>query len=464
MIRLALCLLLGAPLWAQSGGVEGAWQGTLKAGTISLRIGLHVTKEANGSLSSKLDSIDQGAMGLPAQVTTFHEGKLHLELPNLHATFDGTLNADGNEISGTFTQGAAMPLTFRRVEHVEALNRPQMPRPPFPYNAEDVAYESGPIHLAGTLTFPKGAGPFPAALLITGSGPEDRDETLFGHKPFLVIADFLTRHGIAVLRLDDRGVGKSTGSSSRATLDDMAGDVLAGVQFLRGRKEIDGSRIGLIGHSEGGIVGPLAASRDPRVAFVVMLAGTGVTGEQVLYLQGELIARAAGAASGAIAENRVVQKMMIDAVRESKDESDATEKMKAGWERLKAAAPAEQRKQMAARDSMIAAQFASIASPELRSFLFYDPAVTLRKVTVPVLAMNGSRDLQVSPRQNLPAIAAALAEAGNQNFTIAELPGLNHLFQHCNDCTIAEYGKLEETLSPSVLEMLAGWIARTLAQ
>jgi fermentation-respiration switch protein FrsA (DUF1100 family) len=459
MIRKAVWLMLAPFLWAQPGGVEGTWQGTLHAGAISLRIGLHVGRDANGELVSKLDSIDQGAMGLPVHVTTFHEGKLHLELPNLHATFDGTLSADGREIGGTFTQGAPMPLTFRRVAQIETLKRPQTPKPPFPYNAEDVAYDShGGIRLAGTLTFPRGAGPFPAALLITGSGPQDRDETLFGHKPFLVIADALTRRGIAVLRLDDRGVGKSTGSSTQATLDDMAGDVLAGVQYLRGRKEIDGGRIGLIGHSEGGIVGPLAASRDPRIAFVVMLAGTGVTGEQVLYLQGELISRSAGAGAEAIAQNHEVQKMILDALRESKDEKDAIEKMKAGWEKMKAAAPEDRRRQMIAREQAVFAQFTAITSPELRSFVFHDPAATLRKLKMPVLAMNGSRDLQVPPQQNLPAIAGALSAGANQDFTIAELPGLNHLFQHCTDCTVAEYSKLEETFSPAALELLGDWI------
>ncbi len=458
MIRKTLWLLLAALVWAQPGGVEGTWQGTLHVGAISLRLGLHVTRAASGALVSQLDSIDQGAMGLPVQVTTFQDGRLHLELPNLHATFDGTLNTAASEISGTFTQGAAMSLTFRRVAAIEALKRPQTPKPPFPYNAEDVAYDRGGIHLAGTLTFPKAAGPFPATILITGSGPQDRDETLFGHKPFFVIADALTRRGIAVLRLDDRGVGKSTGSSSQATLDDMAGDVLAGVEYLRGRKEIDGGRIGLVGHSEGGIVGPMAASRDPRIAFVVMLAGTGVTGEQVLYLQGELIARSAGASADAIAQNHEVQKMMLDALRDSKDGNDAIEKMKATWEKLKAAAPEERRKQMAAREQAVFAQFTALSSPELRSFAFYDPAAALRKLKMPVLAMNGSRDLQVPPQQNLPAIAAALATGGDQDFTIAELPGLNHLFQHCNECTVAEYGKLEETFSPAALEVMGNWI------
>jgi len=461
MMRFALFLLLAWPLRAQLGGVEGTWQGTLNVGAVSLRLGLHVAKDASGALVSTLDSIDQGAMGIPVGTTKFDQGKLHLELPNLRASFDGTLSADGNEISGTFTQGGDLPLTFRRVAEVEKLKRPQTPKAPFPYVAEDVTYEGqGGVKLAGTLTLPKGSGPFPAAILITGSGPQDRDETLFEHKPFFVIADALTRRGIAVLRVDDRGVGKSAGKSSEATLDDLAGDVLAGTAYLRGRKEVDGNRIGLIGHSEGGIVGPLAASRDPRVAFVVMLAGTGVPGDQVMERQAEMIAHSAGASDAAIAQNRTVQKAMIEALRDSKDPQGAVAKMRLSWEKLKFSAPDDVRQQMASHEQAVFAQVAAFASPELRSFVFYDPAPTLRKLKMPILALNGSRDLQVSPAQNLPVIAAALAAGGNKDYTTKELPGLNHLFQQCHECTLAEYTTLEETFSPSALELMGDWILK----
>ncbi|MDP8982639.1 MAG: alpha/beta fold hydrolase [Acidobacteriota bacterium] len=306
-------------LWAQP-AIEGTWQGTLQAGGVPLRLGLHISRGASGLLSSTLDSIDQGAMGLPVKETTFSSRNLHLEMPNLKATYEGTLSDDGTEIAGTFTQGMPLPLTFRRVDKVEILKRPQNPKPPFPYDAVDVTYETkAGIRLAGTLTSPRGEGPFPAAILITGSGPQDRDETLFQHKPFWVIADYLTRRGIAVLRVDDRGVGKSTGQSTQATIDDMADDVLAGVDFLKSRKQIDARHIGVIGHSEGGIVGPAAAARSADIAFVVMLAGTGVDGEHILYLQAELANRAAGAGDDVIASNRKLQQMIFDAMRSEKD-------------------------------------------------------------------------------------------------------------------------------------------------
>jgi pimeloyl-ACP methyl ester carboxylesterase len=437
--------LASAVLCAQS-GVEGTWQGTLDVGAIKLRLGLHVSKDAEGQLTSKLDSVDQNAMGIPVKVTTFAVNTLHLELPNLHATYDGKLSADGSQISGTFMQGAPLPLVLKRVERVETLNRPQNPKPPYPYDAQDVAYEtSGGIKLAGTLTLPRGAGPFPAAIMITGSGPQDRDEALMGHKPFLVIADYLTRRGIAVLRLDDRGVGGSTGNSTRETLDDMAGDVVTGVGYLKGRKEIDGKHIGVIGHSEGGIVGPVAAARSADIAFVIMLAGTGVTGAEVLKLQGEAVIRASGGSEEKVAEEHTIQDMIFRILRSEKDDKAAVEKMMA---------------EGGGSDPAMRAQFTAVTSPEMRSFLFYDPAEALRKLRVPVLALNGSRDLQVPPQQNLPAIAAALAAAGNSDFTVSELPGLNHLFQKCNKCTVQEYGELEETFSPTALAIVGDWLVR----
>ena len=453
--------VLAAALWAQPGGIEGTWQGTLNAGAISLRLGLHVSRDDKGGLVSKLDSLDQGAMGLPVQQTTFANNKLNLEMPALGAKFEGTLSANGGEIVGTFTQGAPLPLTLKRVDKIAALNRPQNPRPPFPYDAVEVSYVTKPgIQLAGTLTVSKGPGPFPAAIMITGSGPQDRDSTMFEHKPFWVIADYLTRRGIAVLRVDDRGTGKSTGNSSRETLDDMVADVLAGVDYLKGRKEIDAQRIGLIGHSEGGIVGPAAAARSSAVAFVVMLAGTGVDGEHVMYRQADMIMRAAGAPDDAVAKNRTIQEMIFNVLRSEKDDQAALEKLRAAWAKLRPEATGPERHEMEAADAAMDAEFKKVLTPEMRSFIFHDPAESLGKLKAPVLAMNGSRDLQVSPSQNLPAIAAALAAGGNTDFTVVELPGLNHLFQKCNQCTPTEYGTLEETFSPGALEIMGDWLVR----
>lgn len=454
-----ITLAATATLCAQP-GIEGTWQGTLDAGAMKLRLGLHVTKSASGELSSTLDSIDQRAMGIPAKVT-FSGSTLHLELPSLGAKYDGTLSADGKEISGTFVQGATLPLAFRRVEKVETLNRPQDPKPPFPYDAQDVSYENKTgIKLAGTLTLPRGQGPFPAAIMITGSGPQDRDESLLGHKPFLVIADYLTRRGIAILRVDDRGVGGSTGDSTQTTIEEMAGDVVVGVEFLKGRKEIDAKRMGVIGHSEGGLVGRAAAVRSADVAFVVILAGTGVRGDDALRKQGEAVIRASGGTDKAVKQQRFMQDMIFGIMKSEPDSKAAIAKMDAEWAKIKAQLPEAELKGLGVTDEAIHTQFVALTSAEIRSFLFYDPAEALRKLKAPVLALNGSRDLQVLPEQNLPPITAALASAGSTDFTIAQLAGLNHLFQKCKKCTVTEYGELEETFSPGALEIMGDWIVR----
>ena len=442
---------------AQTPDFTGNWQGTLDAGAARLRLGLHVTRNPAGEYASTLDSIDQGALALPVAVTQAAGTTLHLELPNLRATFDGTLDSTGTAITGTFSQGLLLPLVLRRVEQVETLRRAQLPAPPFPYTSEEVTYQNAQGKLAGTLTKPKEAGPFPAVLLITGSGPQDRDETIAGHKPFLILADYLARRGFAVLRVDDRGVGGSAGKSTGQTLDQMAQDVTTGLQFLQARKEIDAAHIGLLGHSAGAVVGPLAASRTSGVAFLVMLAGPGVTGEEVVRLQASLILRSLGTPENVVERNRKEQDAMLAILKSEPDPKAAAEKIRAAVGKLRESLSDAQRRQ---GEQPLEAQIAQAVSAEFRSFLAHDPAAILKKISVPVLALNGSRDLQVPPAQNLPPIAAALASGGNADFTVAELPGLNHTFQQCVVCTLAEYGSLEQTISPAVLETIGDWLTR----
>jgi pimeloyl-ACP methyl ester carboxylesterase len=334
----------------------------------------------------------------------------------------------------------------------ETPNHPQNPKPPFPYRSVEVSYQNtaAGVKLAGTLTLPPGTRRFPAAILITGSGPEDRDETILGHKPFWVISDYLSRRGIAVLRVDDRGVGGSTGDAMKATIPDQAGDVLSGVEYLKSRADIDARHIGVIGHSEGGIIGAVAASRSPSIRFVIMLAGTGVPGLQVLRLQEDMILRAAGAGEATIARNRAAADMMVEVIQSEPDNQAALARIRSRLEEMRNPMP----------DADIQKQIAMVRAPETQSMLTYDPAEALRKLRVPVLALNGSKDVQVPPQQNLPAIAAALKAAGNADFTVKELPGLNHLFQSCNQCTVAEYASIEETFSPAALAIIGDWVAR----
>ncbi len=313
-----------APAPATSNGIQGIWLGTIHApGGIALRIQLHIERDATGALTAKMDSLDQNVNGIPVPKATLTDSAFHFEVPTSAMSYDGTLNAAKDEITGTVTLGGnPQPLNFKRSDQVAAEpKRPQNPVKPYPYIEEDVSYANAKapeVTLAGTLTLPRGAGPFPVALLICGSGPHDRDEALLGHKPFLVISDYLTRHGIAVLRYDKRGVAKSTGSYALAKTSDFATDAEAGIAYLKTRKEIDPHRIGLIGHSEGGTIAPLVASRNPEIAWIVLLAGTGLRGDEILFLQQALIAKAQGAPDDMIAKSHALNAKLFAAASAEK--------------------------------------------------------------------------------------------------------------------------------------------------
>jgi fermentation-respiration switch protein FrsA (DUF1100 family) len=351
-------------------------------------------------------------------------------------------------------------LTLKRLAKAPEFARPHDPKKPFPYAAEEVVYENkaAGVKLAATLTLPKGAGPFPAVVLITGSGPQDRDETVAGHRPFLVLADYLTRRGIAVLRADDRGVGGSTGDVFKSTTADFADDALAGVAYLKGRKEVHPKQIGLLGHSEGGIAAPLAAVKSADIAFIVLLAGTGLPGEELLYLQGERVGRAAGAGEKELARGRALQEAFFAILKKEKDAAAVRKQLLAAVEAERAKLSDEEKKAAKGQEVALQAQLKMIQTPWFRYFLTHDPRPALRQVRCPVLALNGAKDVQVPSKENLGAIEKALREGGNKDFTVKELPGLNHLFQTCKTGGIAEYGTIEETIAPAVLDLVADWV------
>lgn len=429
--------------------VVGSWEGTLDAMGTKLRIGVAVAIQPDGRLSATMDSPNQGAYGMPLSDVTFADGVLKFALKSAGGMFEGKLNPAGPEIAGTWTQGPlSLPLVLKKAEKLSRPDRPQEPKPPFPYTSEEVAIVNAPakVTLAGTLTRPDGAGPFPAVVLITGSGPQNRDEALLGHKPFLVLADYLTRRGIAVLRYDDRGIAKSTGDFAAATSEDFATDALAAWQALRARPDIDPRRIGLVGHSEGGLIAPMLAARTPGIAFVVMLAGPGVTGEQIMLRQAVLIMKAAGAPEEAIASNTKLQTQIFTVLREETSNARIVERLSA----IPVPGPKE----------ASAALVKQSSSPWFRFFAPYDPAPALEKVACPVLALAGELDLQVPADQNLPVIEAALKKGGNKDATVVRLPGLNHLFQPCKKGTPDEYAQIEETMSPVALDTVATWIRK----
>jgi len=444
----------------------GFWAGSLSFGGAELRVVVKIVRAPDGALKATMDSPDQGAKDIPVDSVWIEGSKLSFTVKVVNGSFAGAFNADTQEIEGTWTQGISLPLKLKRSETLPETARPQEPKRPLPYLEEEVSYENekAGIKLAGTLTRPTTGGPFPAVLLITGSGPQDRDEMVFGHRPFLVIADYLTRRGLAVLRVDDRGVGGTTGQLSAATSDDLAGDVLAGIRYLKSRPDINGRRIGLIGHSEGGIIAPMVASRSSDVAFIVLLAGTGVTGEEILYDQGELIARAAGTTEDDIKKNLDIQKRCFAALKESGDPKTVEEKLKPILDEAYLALSDEEKKLYGAEGEWAARQVKALTSPWFRFFLTYDPRPTLSKVTCPVLALGGSKDLQVPAAKNLEAIGEALRRGGNKSYTTIELPGLNHLFQSTETGALSEYGKNEETFSPHALETIGDWILSVVSQ
>lgn len=447
--------------------VVGTWLGTLEvpAGA-ELRIVFHIEESDSGALTATLDSPDQGARGIPVSRVALVGDTLRMSVAAVGGSYEGRLEA-ADRILGTWRQpGAALPLELRRVEEVEGPSRPQEPEPPLPYDVEEVRYENpeAGIELAGTLTLPEGGGPFPAVLLISGSGPQDRDETVFGHRPFLVLADHLTRRGIAVLRVDDRGVGDSDGSFAEATSLDFASDAQAGITYLKARPEVDPEAIGLVGHSEGGIIAPMVTRRSDDVAFLVLLAGPGLPGEDLLLLQGTTIARAMGAREQQIESQRELQEALFRVVREEEDpEARKARLEKVLRNRLRGLTDAELAvggipSDSAGQRAWLEAQVERAASPWFRFFLGHDPRQDLRGVSVPVLALIGELDLQVPPDENLPEIEAALVRGGNRDVTVMELEGLNHLFQRAETGSPAEYAHIEETMAPEAMEAVAQWI------
>ncbi len=436
---------------AQPSDIDGAWLGTLDAGSAKLRVVFHIVNTEDG-LNTTMDSLDQNTKGMPTTSTVRNGSSLKIEAKAIGGVFEGKIAADLSSIDGNWSQsGHTMPLVLKRVKDQAdlELKRPQNPVKPYPYREEEVTYENKAqnVTLAATLTIPQGKGPFPGVVLITGSGPQDRDESLLGHKPFLVLSDYLTRHGIIVLRTDDRGIGKSTGVFAKATTADFATDTEAAIAYLKTRAEVDSHKIGLIGHSEGGVIAPMVAARDKDVAFIVMMAGTGVPGDQVLVAQGEAIQVVNGGKPEDAARNAATEKAMLTLIETEKDESVLEKELR---EKMTGDVP----------EAQIGAQIKQITSPWFRYFLTYDPAIALRKVTCPVLAINGEKDKQVIPSQNLPPIRKALEESGNKHFEVDELPGLNHLFQTAKTGSPTEYAQIEETMSPVALEKVTTWVAK----
>ena len=439
--------------------ITGKWNGVLKVQGTQLRLVFNVSKSGE-SITSTMDSPDQGANGIPVTKTTFENSKIKFEVTNARIEYDGVLK--GDEIIGTFKQGGQefqMNLSRKAIEK-EVVKRPQEPIKPYSYYSEDVNFQNtkANITLAGTLTLPKKEGVFPVVILISGSGPQNRDEELVGHKPFLIISDYLTKNGIAVFRYDDRGVGQSKGDFKTATSADFATDVESAITYLKTRKEINKKKIGLVGHSEGGLIAPMVASKSKDVSFIVLLAGTGIPGDKLLVLQQELIARANGASEADIKKTVQANAKLFEIVVKSTDNQKLKADLTSKISELISNDPTTEIPNGITKEQFITLQVNQIASPWMEYFMKYNPALTLEKVKCPVLAVNGAKDLQVPPKENLNAIKNALAKGGNKNVKTIEFPDLNHLFQESKTGSPNEYASIEQTFSPIALAEITKWI------
>lgn len=460
----AILLLVIAPaLFAQD--VTGPWHGLISFPGGSLRFSMNITKTAAGTYTATADSPDQGVKGMPIQSVTFDGRTLAFAIPEAQVEYKGTL--ENNIIKGTFSQGGqplALDLSREEVKKEKPAGpvRPQEPVKPYPYRSEDVTFknEKAGITLAGTLTLPQKEGSYPAVVLITGSGAQNRDEEILGHKPFLVLADHLTKNGIAVLRYDDRGIGASGGNFATALTSDFAADAAAAVQYLATRKEINKSQIGLIGHSEGGAAAPMVAANNPDVAFIVLMAGPAIPGDEIMMLQNYMLGKANGMPEEELTKLGNINRHIYDVIKQEEDLNIMKSRLQAVFNKEMKPLLHSKGISQGDIDNYATMQVTELASPWYSNFIKYNPAVYLEKVQCPILAINGENDLQVAPKPNLDAIARTAEKSGNKRVTVKQLPGLNHLFQESATGLPAEYGTIEQTISPVAMNEVSGWILR----
>ncbi|MGN6477928.1 MAG: alpha/beta hydrolase family protein [Flavipsychrobacter sp.] len=459
---LSIAALVAITLSANAQSIlPGNWEGKLDAGSMTLRMVLKV-QEADGKYSGLLSSPDQGVSNIPIGPVQLKGDSVFFSAgPN--ANYEGKLNSEA--MNGVWHQnGMTFPLDLAKTEKPSEVVRPQTPVPPFQYESEDVSFTNADksITYGGTITIPRTPGAKPALLLITGSGAQNRDEELAGHKPFAVIADYLTNKGYIVLRVDDRGVGKTTGSRKTATSADYAKDANAAIDYLKSRKEVNPKKIGIMGHSEGGMIAPMVAASRNDIDFIILEAGPGVKIYELMEDQSAASLESEGMPAGIVADYRKLYRGFEQSLITGTSEADARNKMNEvmkAW--LKVAKPGSI-EIVGTTDSARAKfidDFVEIYNDKwFTYFLKYDPQPTLEKLKCKVLAINGSRDIQVLPKSNLDGIRQSLAKSKSKKYDVIELEGLNHLFQECNKCTVAEYGTLDQTISPKALGTVSDWL------
>lgn len=458
ILVLGLLFLACQGVFSQQKGVEGKWTGRFGGQTMLV---FHF-KKVNNELTGTFDSPKEDVFGIKMTSVTLSGDSLLATVVSLRASYKGKLVND-TTISGIWLQGVAvLPIAFIRTNEL----RPQLPVPPFSYTSEEVEYDNADksVHFGATLTFPKKGGPFATAILLTGSGQEDRDETIMGHKPFAVIADHLTKNGYAVLRIDDRGIGKTTGSLQGVTSDDFARDAAAAIDYLKGRKEVNAAKMGLIGHSEGGLIANITGvNRSSDVSFIVSLAGPGVRGSVLMAEQNEKILLKRGVPQSGATFYKSFIRQVMDSITLQSDSAAIVRLATVAYHRLKQEAPDSVIRTLGITgDAQAMLLFKNLAGnlsgTWMKYFIASDPAVYISQLSCKYLALNGSEDVQVIAALNLGGIEAALQQSRSKDYAVKEIKGLNHLFQHCHLCTVAEYGNLEETFAPEALNTITEWL------
>jgi len=459
--------------------IAGNWEGNLEVQGIKIPIVFHISKDSSGKFTAAFDSPKQNAYNLACSEVIIKSDSVILMMQLIKGRYSGKTDENKKKMTGTWMQGGAVfPLnmikTSETVKIIE-MNRPQTPNPPYPYKSEDVAYDNADksIHYGATFTVPLPdtnvnyfrAPVYPAVLLITGSGRQDRDETIFNHKPFAVIADYLTRRGIAVLRVDDRDIGKTTGDFSKSTTADFSNDVEAGINYLKSRNDVDSNNIGLIGHSEGGMIAPMVAAKRTDVKFIVLLAGPGVKISELMEQQSVDVASASGIPNRKLKKYRILYRQLVSTIINEHDSTKAFTNAVAvfnDWQKDKSNNTVKVTTGVSDEETkrtFIRGFISQLSSPWINYFMKFNPAGYLEKVNCPVLALNGEKDIQVSAKQNLAAIKNALEKNNNKNYKTMEMAGLNHLFQHCKKCSVEEYNELEESFDVTTLRLIADWIS-----
>jgi len=423
--------------------IKGTWKGELRTPGQQIPLVFHI-RQGDTGYTGTMDSPKQGAIGLPLSDVILQGSMLTLKMNTAGLEYRGRVK--GDSIIGQFSQGGGtfgLSLT-RTQDSVTVIKRPQEPEGEPDYRSLTVSFsnEEANVTLAGTLTLPaKGKG-FPAVMLVTGSGPQNRDEELFGHKPFKLIADYLTKRGYAVLRYDDRGVGESTGDFSTATTYDFAGDAAAGVAFLAQHPAIGPSKIAVIGHSEGGMIAPMLAADNSEIACIGLLAGPTIAIDSLMLLQNAAFGKASGMNDDALVKARNLNRRIYKIVKSNRSDGEARKELMDMLNNKK--------------------QVQELMSPWFRAFFRFEPEVYLNRVTCPIFAVYGGKDLQVPAEENLNAIYRISEKKKNRLDFIKVYPGLNHLFQHAQTGLMSEYGFLEETMSDEVLHDLNKWLDRVM--